>query len=112
MIMIRESRRQRHERLKRRERMKEVGRFIEARDAALMSYDEDKIRAWMAEYRIEAPSDEAFWVTVHKAIAACSTIWARGAEGQQCVERSRAWLSIRGYSWMPGAEEGKSGGGS
>jgi hypothetical protein len=73
--------------------------LVEARDAALLSLDEWKIRRYMRRYRITAPSDPyEFWMGVHKARAQHRSLpmFAR----QESVE----WLIARGHT-APGAED-------
>lgn len=73
--------------------------LVEARDAALLSLDESKIRRYMRRYRIAAPSDPyEFWVGVHKARAQ-----HRSLPMTARIE-SVQWLIGRGHT-APGAED-------
>lgn len=46
-------------------------RFVKERDEALLSLDEQKIRAFSKKYEIQMPENETvFWAGVHKAITA------------------------------------------
>lgn len=73
--------------------------LTEARDAALLSLDEGKIRRYMRRYRITVPTDPyEFWLGVHKARAQ-----HRSLPMTACIE-SVEWLITRGHT-APDAED-------
>lgn len=73
--------------------------LTEARDAALLSLDEGKIRRYMRRYRITPPADPyEFWMGVHKARAQ-----NRSLPMTARIE-SVHWLVTRGHT-APGAED-------
>lgn len=71
----------------------DIDQFKRDRNRALSSMDMETIKAYMRKYddNAEFPSDDIFWVGVHKARTACLEL--------PIFERnnSRKWLSDRGY---------------
>ena len=70
----------------------DLARFLVARDYALLSLDEQTIRAFARSFNAtDLPSDpEAFWRTVHKARSAAATL------PRHERQRSIDWLRARG----------------
>lgn len=67
--------------------------FVKERDEALLSLDKDKILAYMHHYGVPVPkSNVVFWAGIHKARIASNGI----PEDEK--EKSRAWLTERGFS--------------
>lgn len=61
--------------------------FVKDRDAALFSFDEERIRAYMRKYGVPIPNNLiVFWGGVCKAI--CGIVNAP----EQAKEKARAWL--------------------
>ncbi len=70
----------------------QIKQFQADRDAALLSLDETKIRAFAQKYEAPLPSDpDTFWTAVHKA--------RTGAKSLPEFDRriSMSWLSDRGF---------------
>lgn len=69
--------------------------FREARNAALRSLEEWRIRAYCRRYGVPIPADRGpdgpFWAGVHKARLECLDL----TEAER--ETSRRWLAARGY---------------
>lgn len=74
-------------------------RFERHRNEALLSLDEDKIRAYACMYGIEMPHDERFWIAVHK--ARCEIL----ALPKEARDLSRDWLIKNGH--FPGIGMGE-----
>lgn len=70
----------------------DIKQFVKERDEALLSMDENKIRAHFLKWnKKELPKDlEVFWMTIHKA--------RTGATSLPMAERqkSKQWLSEKG----------------
>ncbi len=68
---------------------KVLAEFIAERDAALLSLDEARIRAFMLKFNEqEAPADPlVFWGSVHKAITGCLSLPI------EFRRKSKAWLT-------------------
>lgn len=65
--------------------------FIQERDVALMSLDEEKIKGYCRKYGVPIPSsDKVFWLSVHKAIC---NITSASTEQRR---RSAQWLVEHG----------------
>ena len=63
--------------------------FIQERDAALMSLDEEKIKGYCRKYGVPIPSsDKVFWLSVHKAI--CNITSASTEQRRRIVLRRLA----------------------
>ena len=74
-------------------RDKQLAQFLKDRDAALLSLDSYKIRAFYHKYGMQMPKDDhLFWVSVHKAICHMSA-----ASYEQKLYSSQ-WLIVHGYS--------------
>jgi hypothetical protein len=65
------------------------------RHEALLSLDREKIRAYMLKYNVPCPpTEEMFWISVHKARTALLTLPRRSRR------QSKQWLAARGYHSM------------
>lgn len=73
--------------------MKALQRFVQERNEALFSLDQNKIKAYMRKYNLQGENcpDDVFWAGVYKAI--CNIKNAP----EPIVEEARAWLSERGF---------------
>lgn len=77
----------------------DINQFIQERNAALLSLDEAKIRAYMEKYSgpdypLNKATPEVFWRAVHKAITGCPSLpW-------EFRMKSKAWLDERGSKSM------------
>ena len=72
--------------------MDELQRFCKERDAALLSLDEKKIRAFAGKHAIKMPENETvFWAGVHKAV-----ICLNAATDEQKRD-SVFWLIAHGF---------------
>lgn len=70
-----------------------MARFVNDRDTALLSMDENTIRAFMNKYGIPASNnDKVFWIAVHKARTGIKTF--------DPIEKAKSiqWLTERGYT--------------
>jgi hypothetical protein len=81
---------------------RELAAFIRDRDAALLSMDEQKIRAMVRRWNGgEMPAEpETFWRSVHKARSAAQTL----PEAER--RKSIAWLNARGSEHFANDLEG------
>ena len=73
--------------------------FVAERDAAYLSMDESRIRAYMTKHGVPAPANpETFWISVH--------MTRTGAKSLPIEARreSKRWLSERGYRSMDDGE--------
>lgn len=69
----------------------EIAAFASERNQALLSMDEDKIRAMVKKWNgTEMPQGEVFWGAVHKAITGA------GSLPIEFRRKSKAWLDERG----------------
>ncbi len=72
----------------------EMEEFLAERREALMSLDEEKIRAYFLKYNgseMPMPSGDLFWNAIHKAITGALDIPI------EFRRKSKAWLAERGY---------------
>lgn len=71
----------------------DMKKFVQERNEALLSMDEQKIRAYMKKYGVDFdPKNETvWWVGVHKAILGISSITPEQRE------RSEKWLVEHGF---------------
>ena len=68
-----------------------ISNFVQERDAALLSLDEEKIKGYCRKYGVPIPSsDKGFWLSVHKAIC---NITSASTEQRR---RSAQWLVEHG----------------
>lgn len=73
--------------------MTQIEKFCKERDAAFLSLDEKKIRAFARKYVIPVPKNElVFWAGVHKAI-----VHLNSATNEQKTA-SIIWLIEHGFS--------------
>lgn len=69
----------------------EISRFNSERDAALLSLDEEKIRAMFRKWNgRELPEGKVFWGAIHKAITGATNLPI------EFRRKSKAWLESQG----------------
>ena len=72
---------------------RELRQYVKDRDAAFLSLDLKKIRAFADKYGCELPdNEEVMWITIHKVI--CNTTSAT----KEQRNNSLMWLFLHGYS--------------
>ena len=81
----------------------EMSQFLADRREALMSLDRDKILAYMKKYGVEFNSKSltVFWIAIHKAITGATDL------PLDFREKSKAWLTERGYESFDDGELGR-----
>lgn len=74
--------------------------FIKERNAALFSFDEERIRAYMRKYGAPIPNNpKVFWGGVCKAVCAITNA------PEQAKEKARAWLKEHNMTEEIGYEQ-------
>lgn len=72
---------------------KALRKYVEERDASLLSLDKDKIQRFLRKYGVDYPKNETtFWAGVHKSI-----LHINAANGEQRLN-SFIWLLEHGFS--------------
>jgi len=76
-----------------------IEQFVKERDEALLSLDEQKIRAMIKQWNgIEMPQGQLFWAVVHKAITGAVSLPI------EFRKQSKAWLRQHGLKSCDGGE--------